>query len=1110
MQKTHSGSVSSDYALDANGSFVIKNYLSKKPFSNFLPGIAGLFGTPMWVFYVNRGQGIASFGTRNKDNAILEFFPANKAYQMVSTVGFRTFYKIKQQGASADKFFFYEPFKTTGALNTHAHHTMEISSHEFSVVDRNPSAGLETKVTYFTVPGEPLAALVRQVVVTNTTTHPVDIEMLDGLPQVMPYGMNEFFAKQMSRTIEAWMVVENLSKKAPFYKLKVDATDRPEVTMIEGGNFYFGIEEEGRRLEMMEPYVDPSVLFGACLDFIQPDAFFQKASFKPAFKQITENKTPCAFGCTSFKLAPGKSKTIYGVSGHARSLDELNRFLARVKKDGYFSDKRSENHKLIKAIQSPIFSITQSPVFDQYGAQTYLDNALRGGIPVCLGDKTNPLVYYAYARKHGDLERDYNRFLVEDAYFAQGDGNYRDVNQNRRSDVWFEPRVREANIRTFMNCLQLDGFNPLVVKGTDYHFKKNKDSQKVLNQHFGAKNAQDVLTFVSDAFKLGELYRFLEAKGWITEHAFNKFLSDAAAYLTPEQRAEHGEGFWVDHWTYNLDLIESYLAIFPEKITDLLLGSREYTFYDNAHRVRPRSDKYFLLERRGVRQYQSVLNDKEKAKFIAGREKDVNTVRTQNGKGDIYKTTLFAKLVSLYVNKLASLDAHGVGVEMEADKPSWYDALNGLPGLAGSSLPETFELKRLAIFLIGCLDESGIDLNDQLLLHTELHEFVDKMSGLLKRYFHGAGKSRDMDFWQEASKAKEKYRESTIWGVSGSEKKISFADLRIFLEHGREKTQIGIQKAFDSKTGLYPTYFANEVVKHRVLSKDDEGTRVDPLEFKQKSLPLFLESHVHALKVEKDPEARKALYRAVKKSPLYDTKLGMYKVNAPMQEASLEVGRGRVFTPGWLENESIWLHMEYKYLLEALKSGLAEEFFEDFKKAFVPFQPAERYGRSILENSSFVVSSAFPDEKIHGTGFVARLSGSTAEFLQMWHLMNVGKKPFFLGPDKKVSLRFEPKLPFFLFTHHETKRTWINGDGEEIPVTIPKNSTAFVFLGKTLVTYYNPKRLDTFGKTRVAVKKVKLTDRSGRVTEFRGDTIPSPFSLRVRDEWIPKIELELG
>src|SRR3989344_1069318 len=105
----------------------------------------------------------------------------------------------------------------------------------------------------------------------------------------------------------------------------------------------------------------------------------------------------------------------------------------------------------------------------------------------------------------------------------------------------------------------------------------------------------------------------------------------------------------------------------------------------------------------------------------------------------------------------------------------------------------------------------------------------------------------------------------------------------------------------------------------------------------------------------------------------------MYKDNAPLKSAPVEIGRARVFTPGWLENESVWLHMEYKYLLEMLKGGLHDEFFQDFKKALVPFQPAERYGRSVLENSSFIVSSVFPDPSYHGVGFVARLSGSTAE-----------------------------------------------------------------------------------------------------------------------------------
>jgi hypothetical protein len=36
----------------------------------------------------------------------------------------------------------------------------------------------------------------------------------------------------------------------------------------------------------------------------------------------------------------------------------------------------------------------------------------------------------------------------------------------------------------------------------------------------------------------------------------------------------------------------------------------------------------------------------------------------------------------------------------------------------------------------------------------------------------------------------------------------------------------------------------------------------------------------------------------------------MYKVNAPVEGESHEIGRCRALTPGWLENESICLHME--------------------------------------------------------------------------------------------------------------------------------------------------------------------------------------------------------
>jgi len=96
----------SSYKLDSNNRFIIFDYQQQKPFSSTLPGIAGRMGIPTWVFYVNRGQGIATFGTENKDHPIMEFQPANKAYQSTSSLGFRTFLKIYNGSES----FVYEPF----------------------------------------------------------------------------------------------------------------------------------------------------------------------------------------------------------------------------------------------------------------------------------------------------------------------------------------------------------------------------------------------------------------------------------------------------------------------------------------------------------------------------------------------------------------------------------------------------------------------------------------------------------------------------------------------------------------------------------------------------------------------------------------------------------------------------------------------------------------------------------------------------------------------------------------------------------------------------------------------------------------------------------------
>ena len=68
--------------FDKDGRFVMEDFDRAKPMASFLPGVGGKWGVPMWAFYVNRGQGMATFGVENKDGGIALFQTAEKTYQV--------------------------------------------------------------------------------------------------------------------------------------------------------------------------------------------------------------------------------------------------------------------------------------------------------------------------------------------------------------------------------------------------------------------------------------------------------------------------------------------------------------------------------------------------------------------------------------------------------------------------------------------------------------------------------------------------------------------------------------------------------------------------------------------------------------------------------------------------------------------------------------------------------------------------------------------------------------------------------------------------------------------------------------------------------------------
>ena len=421
--------------------------------------------------------------------------------------------------------------------------------------------------------------------------------------------------------------------------------------------------------------------------------------------------------------------------------------------------------------------------------------------------------------------------------------------------------------------------------------------------------------------------------------------------------------------------------------------------------------------------------------------------------------------------------------------------MNGLPGLIGSSTHEAFSLRRWIAFFrdaLNAADAPGVTMPN------EVDSFIRHVSDALAH----PDPNHFFPTWDRLAELREGFRSRTRMGIGGDEQMVSASDIRQFLDRAAAALECGSRLALQPNQ-LCTSYFIHDVTEYEELplnaakpgSTEKPVIHVRAKAFRQVPVSAFLEGSVQALR-SATPEEAAAIYRTVRKSSLYDAKLGMYRLNVPLKKESFEIGRSKTFTPGWLENESIFLHMHYKFLLETLRSGLAKEFFTDIRRALVAFQDPEIYGRSPLENSSFICSSRFPDAKGHGTGFVALLTGATAEWISMVFHMALGAAPFRVVDGE---LRFEPKpvLADWLFASKAA-------DG------FAAHTFAVKLFGSTWVVYDNPRRKSTFGVGAVSPKSFTATYRDGRTVAQAGACLPAVLARDLRDGALDRLTIALG
>jgi len=1125
--------------FDKQKRFVMEDYDATSTFASFLPGVAGYFGRPVWTFYVNRGQGISTFGTESKDYPILEFNPANKAYQLTPFIGFRTFVR----GTSGTSSWDTEPFSAETSRNLLDEdddadlpkRILYVGTNELEIQELDGAHKLTTNVQYFTMPNENFAALVRRATFTNSGDSPMTVDILDGLAKMEPAGGRlDWNLKNMGRTLEGWFGVYHAdaeNKTMPYYKMSTEISDGARVKIEQEGHYLLSfIESDEEQAELLPIVFDTQKVFGKSTSLVSPRGL--KAS---SVQEILDNpqygdaRTSCAFAAVSqITIQPGENFTIASVYGKAHHIEKVPEIAEIVTAPGYIKGKAENAITLMNNLTASVETTTANPLFDGAVKQMFLDNSLRGGMPTILGavdgDKTydedpGVKVFHAFSRIHGDLERDYNAFQIVPSFFSQGPGNYRDVAQNRRDDVVFTPRMGSFDVQQFLSFIQADGYEPLTVEAVVFMFDDEAKAAEAAAAVTEDETSEDTLTKVllGGPFRPGQLFDLVELLNItvsVSNEDFVNILVDGAEDIPV---AVYGQGYWADHWDYYVDLIESYLSIYPDTEEAIMYDTALPYFFSTAT-VKPRSEKYVLtmtFDGKGhhVQQLDSTFFDGDKVKEQEAF-RDQNTGRIgidaswqRTEQGVAVESSALTKLFLLGSIKFCMRDAYGIGIEYEGGRPGWLDSMNGLPGMIGSGMPETYELLLLLKYVKSVFDK----FDRPIIIPSELAKMVtvanDALATLEASGYVETEEPTDhvpqelFEYWDVVAAARESYRNDVQYYFSGNTTQISAEEGSAMIEKWMAEIEKGMKRAKffstvgsgdDGTSGVPACFFSYDVTEWEENgNRNAEGhPLVSAKAMKIRKFPMFLEGPVRYMKtIQDDPEEMQAVYDNVLTSGLRDTELNMYFLSATLKGQTYDMGRQVAFAPGWLENQSIWMHMSYKYYLQLLRGKMYETFFSEMKGGgILPFMDAQTYGRSLMECSSFIASSAFPDPSIHGEGFLARLSGSTAEFMTMWKLMFIGPTPFFLNENGDVEMQLVPSLPSWLFEDEESDAPALfDEEGNHIVI--------FKLFAAIDVIYHNPTGGNIYGEPP---KKYTVTMIDGSEVDVDGPAIPTDTALTIR------------
>ena len=755
-----------------------------------------------WMYISSNGS--LSAGRKDRNNALFPYYTVDKIHDYRDLTGSKTYLLVGKDAKS----YLWEPFSVESEKIYTIERNLYKSIYGNKIIFEEINLDLGVGFQYGWYNSEKFG-FVKKSTLSNHQGEEVTIDILDGIKNILPYGIDYDFQNTYSNLLDAYKKCELLEDtRLGLYLLSSIPIDRPEPSeSLKATTVWLcGLNNDTKILisdvqvenfkkgEPVEIETDIRARRGAYytsqnfkLDknarrewMIVAEINQGSGAVANLHHTLQNTKEIEQLVCADIDKGTINLKKIASkADGMQMGNDELcfsrhfSNTLFNVMRGGIFT-----NNYLIDTTDFRLFvwqinkeASRESKIWlDQLPAEINYPDLIKLAESTSNPDLIRICYEYlslTFSRRHGDPSRPWNQFSIETknedgSVKLNYQGNWRDIFQNWEALAISYPEFLEGMISKFVNACTADGYNP-------YRITREGIDWEVPDPH------------------------------------------DPWAYI----------GYWGDHQIIYLQkFLELSDEFHPGKL-DSLLDKELFVFANVPYRIKSYSE--IVKNPKDTIEFDFHLNDKIKE---LTRQTGADGRLLRNSEGEIYRVNLTEKILITLLAKLSNFIPEA-GIWLNTQRPEWNDANNALVG-NGTSMVTLYYLRRFLKFWAERFNESAFQefmISEEVkTLHDKIFTLFDENTALIESGFSNAERRHFADYLGGTGSD---YR-NTVYqkSFSGTKKVIQVKTLVEFMQLGIRYMDQSIRVS-KREDGLYHAYnlisFSDKSISIRHLYEMLEG-----------------------------------------------------------------------------------------------------------------------------------------------------------------------------------------------------------------------------------------------------------------------------------------------